>query len=85
MTGQVPQIGVTKTTMRVTEDGDEDDIIHAGTLWIEPAGAEPIDCEITFYSLGSVRLVGMLEAAARGEPVESIMLALDAAALDTDD
>lgn len=71
-----------RSVIHVAEGDEEIDPTTTGELWVEPLDGEPIDCDVVLYMLDLGRLRGALEAAAAGEPVDDILLALDAAALD---
>lgn len=75
------QVGVLRSVLQP----DQETIDTAGNLWIEPADGQEITDPIELFMLDRGRLVGMLEAAAAGEPIDLLMLALEAAALDVAD
>lgn len=81
------EFGVSRDVWEFDPDGEEEAVIETvGSLIIyddDDATGEPIT-SVTFYTLGLDRLRGALEAAAGGEPVDDILLALDAAALASD-
>lgn len=80
------EFGVSRDVWEFDPDGVDDAVIETvGSLIIydDDEVGEPIT-SVTFYTLGLDRLRGALEAAADGEPVDDILLALDAAALASD-
>lgn len=81
----LPPVGVLRAVLHLDVDDDEDgaEPEHTGTLFIDLPEGEPFEGDVVLYTLDEHRLRGMLAAARRGDVDEDILLALDAAALDT--
>ena len=78
--------GVVREVWKFDVNGVDEAVIHTtGSLIVYDDGeiSAPI-AEVTVYSMSTDRLRDVLQAAAEGEPVDDILVALEAAALASD-